>query len=104
MPSYLLFWSAHGLNDPDTQQGEGIDFKTSLAALSLANLGQKSYNEIKLDLNQDSSTIKLFCDHGVIGKMNRHAVALPKTNDDDEESNMDYVSDSYCAVSAHDQN
>lgn len=40
MPAYVLFYSGHSLNNPDLKQDSSFDLNTSLAAISLANLGQ----------------------------------------------------------------
>ena len=68
MPAYLLFWSGHSLNDPDTMK-ESFGFKTGLASLSLANLGEKTTNTLKLALTETHHTVNLFCNNGVIGAL-----------------------------------
>ena len=45
IPSYILFWHSNDLNE---RSAEGLNFNESLAALTLANLGESSSESIKL--------------------------------------------------------
>ena len=96
LPAYALFWSGNVLNNPDTTQESGLDFKTSLAALSLANLGEFETMSLEFKLGSETQAAHLYCEHGIIGQMQGHGVAIPTPATDDS----DYESDTYCEVTA----
>ena len=51
MPAYILFWSGNVLNNPEKKKDQSFSLNTSLAAISLANLGEKSTMLLELDLS-----------------------------------------------------
>ena len=52
MPAYNLFWSGRVINNPDRTTNQGFNLNTGLAAISLANIGEKSTMELELNLNR----------------------------------------------------
>ena len=52
VPAYVLFWSGRSLNNPDSKdQEQAFQLNTYIASLSLANLGEASYNILELPVN-----------------------------------------------------
>ena len=51
MPAYILFWSGNILNNPEKKQDQSFSLTNSLAAVSLANLGEKATVLLELDLS-----------------------------------------------------
>ncbi len=97
VPAYVLFWSGRSLNNPDSKdQEQAFQLNTYIASLSLANLGEASFNILELPLDRETAIVKMFCETGVIGRLSSHRIARKvKTSDE-----IEYYSDSFCDVEA----
>lgn len=100
MPAYILFWSGNVINNPDKKADNNFDLNSSLAAISLANLGEMSKMTLEIPLsdpNKIQHSMDLFCDQGSIGPIGVqvHGVALPLAGSNE----ADYFEDTFCDIS-----
>ena len=95
IPAYVLFWSGRSLNNPDTaDQDQQFHLNTFIASLSLANLGEKSYNIMEFPLDKDRVPFKMFCLTGKIGRIQDHGIAMKLRTSEE----IDYFDDTYCEL------
>ena len=72
MPAYILFWSGNVINNPDKKADNNFDLNSSLAAISLANLGEREQMLLEIPLSDENKrqhSLDLFCDQGSIGQI-----------------------------------
>ena len=73
IPAYILFWNGESRKCSD--DSENYTFNDFILALSLGNLGEKSYEVNELDLHKQMQRIEMFCNTGVINSLNKHGIA-----------------------------
>ena len=100
LPAYMLFWSGRLINNPDRTVDQGFSINTGLAAISLANLGEKSSMLLALNPKLASQQVEMYCETGAIGAVTEHGVALPFENSEEAE----YFGDTYCDIAVENRN
>ena len=100
MPAYILFWSGNVINNPDRKGDNNFDLNSSLATISLANLGEKSQMVLEIPLSNPNKTqhsLDLFCDQASIGPIDfqKYGVALPFP---DWSYDEDYIYETWCGI------
>lgn len=93
VPAFVLFWSGQSQGSKSTSS-QDLTFSDFILGLSLGNLGEQAINTVQLDFADWRQKVELFCETGVIGKINRHGIAMIERFDSDTY----FFEDTFCPI------